>query len=100
MTTDMDQLIREQARLIILKGLREQVDEHLNSDLMLPLLASFGIRKGREWVHVELEWLADIGAVKLTRAGTILVAALTERGAQHLDRVIAIEGVKRPSREG
>lgn len=98
--TDMNQLIREQARLIILKGLRDQTDERLNSDLMLPLLATFGITKAREWVHVELEWLADIGAVKLTRAGSVLVAALTERGAQHLDRIIAIEGIKRPGREG
>lgn len=98
--TDMNQLIREQARLIILKGLREQVDERLNSDLMLPLLATFGILKAREWVHAELRWLADIGAVKVTEAGTVLVAALTERGAQHLDRIIAIEGIKRPGREG
>lgn len=98
--TDMSQLIREQARLIILKGLREQVDERLNSDLMLPLLSTFGILKTREWVHAELEWLADMGAIKITRAGSILVATLAERGAQHLDRLIAIEGVKRPGREG
>lgn len=98
--TDMNQLIREQARLIILKALRDQTDERLNSDLMLPVLESFGIKKAREWVHTELRWLADMGAVRLTEAGTVLVAALTERGAQHLDRVIVLEGVKRPSREG
>ena len=30
MTTDMNQLIREQARLIILKALRDQTDERLD----------------------------------------------------------------------
>lgn len=98
--TDMNQLILEQARLILLKALRDQTDERLNSDLMLPVLESFGIKKARELVHTELRWLADMGAVRLTEAGSVLVAALTERGAQHLDRVIVLEGVKRPRREG
>lgn len=99
MTVSMAELIREQARLIILKALRDQVDERLNSDLMLPVLATFGILKTREWVHAELDWLAEMGAITVTRAGTIAVAKLADRGAQHLDRIIAIEGIKRPSRE-
>lgn len=40
--TDMQTLIREQARLIILKALVQQVDETLNSDLMIPELRAFG----------------------------------------------------------
>lgn len=97
---DMDQIIRAEARLIILKALAEQVDERLNSSLILPVLETFGIRKTREWVHDELAWLESMGAVKLTRAGSILVAALTEKGSHHLERRIAIEGIKRPSRPG
>ena len=97
---DMAQLIREQARLVVLRALANQVDERLNSDLLLPQLDLFGIRKDRWWLHEEMRWLADMGAVTLLEAGSILVATLTEKGRRHLDRHIAIEGVQRPSRPG
>lgn len=97
---DMAQLMREQARLIVLKALAQQVDETLNSDLILPELHSFWIRKDRGWLHEEMRWLSDMGALTLIEAGTILVATLTEKGARHLRREIAIEGVQRPSRPG
>lgn len=96
----MDQLIREQARLIILKSLAAQVDETLNSDLLIHELRPFGIRKERAWVHGELAWLRDMGAVTTLEVGSLLVASLTERGQRHLAREIAIEGVQRPSRPG
>lgn len=96
----MDQLIREQARLIILKSLAAQTGETLNSDLLIHELRPFGIRKDRPWVHEELRWLADMGAVTLIEAGSILVATLTEKGGRHLGREIAIEGIQRPSRPG
>lgn len=98
--TDMDQLIRQQARLIILKSLAAQTGETLNSDLLLHELRPFGIRKDRLWVHDELRWLADMGAVTVIEAGSILVATLTDKGGRHLAREIAIEGVQRPSRPG
>lgn len=98
--TDMDTLIREQARLVILKALAAQPHESLNSDLMLPELAVFAIRRTRAWVHEEFAWLAEMGAVQVTPAGSIQVATLTEKGHRHLRREIAIEGIKRPSRPG
>ena len=97
---DMAQLMREQARLIVLRALAKQEDETLNSDLILPELTLFGIRKDRVWLHQEMRWLADMGTITLIEAGTILVATLTERGGRHLRREIAIEGIQRPSRPG
>jgi hypothetical protein len=96
--TTMDTLIREQARLIILKALAAQVDECLNSDLLIHELRPFGIRKDRAWVHGELAYLREMGAVTITDAGTVQVACLTDLGHRHLDREIAVEGVQRPSR--
>jgi hypothetical protein len=95
---NLDTVMREQARLVILKALRGQVDETLNSDLIVHELQRFAIRKDRGWVHDELAWLRERGAVTLIDAGTIRIATLTEKGARHLDREIAIEGVQRPSR--
>jgi hypothetical protein len=96
----MDQLIREQARLIMLKALAAQTDEQLNSDLMVHELEPFAIRKTRAWVHEEFAYLAEVGAVVVTPIGSVQVATLTEKGHRHLRREIAIEGVKRPSRPG
>ncbi len=92
--------MREQARLIILKALAEQTTESLNSDLIGHQLAVFEIRKDRAWVHDELAWMADMGAVRVIDAGTLKIATLTEKGARHLRREIAIEGIQRPSRPG
>jgi hypothetical protein len=100
MTKDMAQLIREDARLIILKALEAQVDERLHSGYLADELLRFGIDRPREWIHGELEWLATMGAVTLLKPGTVVVAQLTEKGASHLRRAVAIEGIKRPSRPG
>lgn len=97
---DMAQLMREQARLIVLRLLAQQIDETLNSDLILPEVQRFGIRRDRIWLHQEMRWLQEMGAVSLLEAGTVLVATLSETGRRHLDRQIAIEGVQRPSRPG
>lgn len=98
--SDMDTLIREQGRLVILKELEKQPRESLNSDLMIPQLATFGIFVDRGWVHDEFAWLEERGAVVVTKAGTIQVATLTEKGHRHLRREIAMDGIKRPSRPG
>lgn len=97
---NMDTLIREQARLIMLKSLAAQIDETLNSDLLVHELRPFGINKDRAWVHDELAWLKDMDAVTLIDAGSVKVATLTHKGARHLAREIVIEGVQRPSRPG
>ena len=97
---DMDMLIRSQARLIILKALAKQVDETLNSDLLVRELEPFGIRKDRAWVHDELAYLKEMDAITLRDVGSIRVATLTHKGHRHLDRQIEIEGVQRPSRPG
>lgn len=97
---DMNTLIREQARLIILKALASQVDETLNADLLVHELHPFGIRKDRAWVHGELDYLKDMDAITLIQAGTVKVATLAHKGNRHLMREIVIEGVQRPSRHG
>lgn len=94
----MDTLIREDARLIILKALAAQTDERLHSGFLAAELSKFGIDREREWIHGELDWLAEIGAVTVIRPGSVMVATLTEKGHRHLRRAIAIEGISRPSR--
>lgn len=98
MTKSMETIAREQARLIILKALAAQVSESMNSDLLVHQLATFGLDKDRDWVHDQLTWLAEMGAIRVLDAGSLKVGILTEKGARHLRRAIAIEGIQRPSR--
>ena len=92
--------VRPDARLTILRALQDQTDERLHSGFLAEVLLRFGIDRPREWVHGELDWLAEMGAVTLTRVGTVVVATLTEKGARHLRRAVINEGIKRPSRPG
>lgn len=94
----MDRLIREEGRLVILRALDEQPDGRLNSELLRVTLEQFGITKSRDWVHDELNWLQEMGAITVMIAGTVRVATLSAKGSDHVQRRVVIEGVKRPSR--
>jgi hypothetical protein len=98
--SDYVERLRQDARLIILKALEKQVNESLHSGLLQQELADLRIDRDRAWVHGELDWLEQVGAVTLLRADTVVVATLTEKGARHLRRGVAIEGISRPSRPG
>jgi hypothetical protein len=93
----MDDLIRREARLIILRTLYGEPDGRLNSELLRIALEEFGITRIRAWVHEELTYLANLGAVIVHDAGSVRVAELTAKGRDHVERRIVIEGVKRPS---
>lgn len=95
----MDRIIREDARLILLRALAEQSDERLNSELLRQTLETFGITRTRDWVHDELRWLADMGCLTVTEAGSVRVAALTTKGRDHIERRLIVEGIKRPGPE-
>lgn len=92
----MDTIIREEARLIILRTLSEQHDGRLNSELLRRSLETYGITRTRDWLHDELNWLADKAAVVVVTAGTVRVATITAKGVDHVERRLVIEGVKKP----
>lgn len=92
-------IIVEEARLIILRALR---DDPLTSSQSEPALQSYlesnGILRTREWLREQLRRLDDLGAATITRAGSIWIATLSEKGRDHLARRIVVEGIKRPDR--
>lgn len=94
----MTDIIREEARLIILKALHEE-DNGAASDARLgSVLDMAAINKSRDWLREELRWLADVGAVKLSTFGSSVIATITMKGAEHVERRLIIEGIRRPSR--
>lgn len=92
-----DQFMTEDARLVILKELSRQPDGRLNDALLEKVLDVFGHRRSREWIRTQLRKLEELGAVHVTEAGTVLVAAITRAGVDHVERRSFFDGVARPS---
>jgi hypothetical protein len=87
------------ARLVILRALHLQTDGRLNETLLTAELDRFGHRRSREWVRTQLNKLAELGALKVTEAGTVMIASITRSGVDHVERRSVIEGIARPSPE-
>lgn len=94
---DMDRIIREEARLIILRTLSGEAAGQLNSELLRQNLVTFGINRTREWVQAEMRWLEQLGAIEVAEAASVLVGQLTQRGLDHVERRAFLDGVKHPS---
>ena len=91
--------VREDVRLILLRALHEQDGETLSDTLLLRTLEAWGHRKSMAFVRNELRWLErEASALELREMGDHLIAILTQTGADHVERRIALEGVARPSR--
>ena len=98
---DFAEKFREDSRLIILKALAEQVNDTLASNVLQDtVLPVFGIKQSRAWVHQQIDYLANLNAVEVVDAGTVKVVTLTIVGKRHLERILIIEGVTRPSMAG
>lgn len=85
------------ARLVILKELAAQADGRLNEVLLERVLDVFGHHRSREWIRTQLRKLEELGAVKIDEVGTVLVAAITRTGLDHVERRSFVDGVARPS---
>ena len=92
--------IAEDVRLIVLRALEDETDLRLNERILERVLENFGHRKSREYLRTQLKKLEELGAVRLTEAGSVQVAELLRPGADHLARRLFLEGVARPSTEG
>lgn len=90
--------MQEEARLAILKELAKEDNKAMSSARMQTyLLMRLLIDKPREWVEEQYLYLRDMGAVTVIQADSVKIARLTERGEFHLDGLISIPGVLRPS---
>lgn len=99
MSENFEEYLTADARLVMLRELNQQIDGRLNEVLLTKALDTFGHNRSREWVRTQLRKLNELGAVKVTEAGSILVAAITRAGIDHIERRSIIEGVARPSPE-
>lgn len=87
----------QDGRLVILKELAMQVDGRLNEVSLQRVLETFAITRSRDWVRTQMRKLAELEAVRVTEAGTVMIAQLTTLGRNHVERREIVEGVTRPS---
>ncbi|WP_153769243.1 hypothetical protein [Labrenzia sp. CE80] len=84
-------------RLIILKALAKEADHRLNETMLSHVLETFGHSKSRDYIRTQLRQLEDLLAVRLTEAGSVLVAELMRSGLDHVERRAFLAGVLKPS---
>ncbi|PCI03861.1 MAG: hypothetical protein COB78_05770 [Hyphomicrobiales bacterium] len=89
----------EDARLTILIELAEENSRTLNETALRRALKVFGFRRDRNWVREQLKVMEDLGAITITRAGTVFIAVLTRAGRDHVEQDVVIEGITVPSEE-
>lgn len=85
------------ARLVILRELARMTDGRMNEAILVKILDTFGHNRSRDFVRTQLRALADLGAITIAEAGTVMIATITRTGLDHVERRAVIEGVARPS---
>ncbi len=85
------------ARLVLLRELAGLPGGRINEVALTTVLDAFGYRRSRDWVRTQLRAMTEIGAVRVTEAGTVWVAEITRAGLDHVERRIVLEGVAKPS---
>ncbi len=83
-------------RLTTLRALHDDSDYQINESLLKDVLKPYGFAPSRDALRVQLRWLEEMGLVTIEDLGAMLVAKLTERGADVATGSARIDGVKRP----
>lgn len=96
MGNEFCEFLRQDQRLVILRLLAEMPGYKSNSSVLTVALERFGHTASRDQVKTELAWLRDQGLVRLDDMEAVLVATLTERGADVASGRTTVPGVKRP----
>ena len=91
--------IQEHLRLVILRALAAEPNRTSNDSFLTDVAKMYGIDRGRDLLRQEVRWLEGIGAVRVQEVGGTLVVTALERGVDHAECRIILEGVRRPSAE-
>ncbi len=86
-------------RLALLRTLEEAPGFAANHSVLHSALRDFGHEPSRDQVLSDLHWLREQGLVTLDESlgGKVIVARITERGADVAHGRATVPGVKRPS---
>jgi hypothetical protein len=89
-------VIQEHLRLIILRALADEANYSHNDSLLTDIAKGYGIDRGRDFVRAEIRWLEGVAALTVQDMGGTLIVTATQRGVDHAQRRVVIDGVQRP----
>lgn len=90
------QLLDADRRLVLLRILSEQTGKRANSSVLAAALDHFGHAVSRDYTKTQLRWLQEQRLVDVEDIGPVLVATLSERGADVARGVAKVDGVSVP----
>lgn len=91
------QKVREHVRVTILRLLEEDPNYTMNDSMITDMMPEYGFSQSRDQVRTELAWLREQGLVSYDNDAGIIIATLTERGADAALGRTTVPGVKRPA---
>ncbi|MEO0442810.1 MAG: ArsR family transcriptional regulator [Pseudomonadota bacterium] len=91
------QLLRDDQRLLVLRGLQEMQGYTANDSIIHTVLEQYGHQISRDQVRTHLSWLSEQGMVEIETIGDTLVATLTIAGSDVATGRSTVAGIKRPS---
>ena len=91
------QTVQEHLRLTILRFLEEDPNYTMNDSMITDMAPDYGFSPSRDKVRTELSWLREQGLVSYADDPAIIIAKLTERGADVALGRTTVPGIKRPS---
>ena len=91
------QLLREDQRLVILRGLNEMQGYKANDSIIHTILDQYGHQISRDQVRTHISWLGEQGMVEIEKIGETQVVTLTCPGADVAQGRSTVNGIKRPS---
>jgi transcriptional regulator CtsR len=90
------ELIAEDARLIILQALEQDVGYSHNEGVLQAALRSMGHSLSRDQVRTQLQWLADQSLISIEQGAHLMIATITATGADVATGAARVPGVRRP----
>ena len=100
MSKSYQQLITQDRRLVVLRALAEDAGYSHNESILQTILKLYGHQISRDQVRALIGWLAEQDLVSVDKVGDLMIAKLTERGADVADGSAVVAGVKRPAPKG
>ena len=95
------QMQDEHIRLSVLRLLESQAGYHANDSVLHQAVNQMALACTRDQMRGHLTWLEEQRLVTLAKpAETLIVATLTERGAEVASGRSIVDGVQRPSPKG
>lgn len=92
-------VVQPHLRLTILRALAQEPNRTCNDSTLVDVAKIYGIDRGRDLVRQEIRWLEGLGAVRVQEVGGTLIVTALERGVDHAEGRVVLEGVRRPSPE-